>query len=181
MTLTKQVLVLSMAFCALGSVKALADDTADTAKLTDAKIASIMMTANDAEIDAAKLAIKKGTNSDVKAFADHMITEHKQNEKDGKTVAKKEDIKPEKTDESKMLKKDAQAKIKDLKGKKGDDFDKSYIALQVDMHKQLLGDLNDKFIPSAQDAEFKTFLETTKTHVEEHLARAQKIQDSLNK
>ena len=180
MTLIKQALALSFAFsavCALGSVKAVADD--NNAKLTDGKIAAIMMTANAAEIDAAKLAEKKGQNADVKAFADHMINEHKKNEKDGKILAKQQDIKTEKTDDSKSLKKDASAKVKDLKKLKGPDFDKAYIALQVDMHKQLLSDLNEKFIPAAQNAEFKSFLQATKTHVEEHLARAEKIQDSL--
>ena len=43
---------------------------------TDAQIAHIVVTANQVDIDAGKLAESKGTNADVKAFAKQMVTDH---------------------------------------------------------------------------------------------------------
>jgi putative membrane protein len=147
--------------------------------VSDAEIASIMKTANDAEISAAKLASKRAKDQEVKNFAQQMIDEHSQNEKDEKDLAKKAGIKMEKSDMAKMLKQDADAKTSDLKSLKGLEFDKAYIAQQVDMHQQLLSQLSNKFIPAAQNPEMKSFLEQTKTHVQMHLDHAKKIQTAL--
>jgi putative membrane protein len=150
-----------------------------TDKVTDAQIASVMKTANDAEISAAKLATKQAQNNEVKGFAKQMIKEHSKNEKDGKDISKKAGIKMEDTEMSKTLKQDADKKTADLKSLKGAEFDRAYMASQIDMHEQLLAQLNDKFIPNAQNEQMKSFLEQTKTHVQQHLDHAKKIQTAL--
>ena len=43
---------------------------------TDAQIAHIVVTANQVDIDAGKLAQSKGRNKDVKAFGKQMVTDH---------------------------------------------------------------------------------------------------------
>lgn len=147
--------------------------------LNDHQIAEILETANDAEIDAAKLAEDDAENKEVKEFAKHMINEHKMNNKDMKSVVKKTKIDPEKSELSKALKENAK-NMKDLL-KKQDDlaFDKLYIEQQITMHTQLLNDLEQKFIPAAQKPEFKAHLEKTKTHVQAHLEKAKAIQAKL--
>lgn len=147
--------------------------------LSDSEIAEIMKTANEAEIDAGKMAKSRASNSEVKDFAHHMVSEHESNMKDGKKVVKKEKIKMEKSETAKDLKKSAKDQMAELKKKKGSDFDKAYIDNQVAMHQQLLNDLDSKFIPQASNAEFKSFLETTRQHVQEHLSKAQQIQSSM--
>ena len=77
------------------------------------------------------------------------------------------------------MKEDAQAKMENLKSQKGADFDKAYIASQVEMHQTVLNDLQNTLIPAAKDPQLKTFLETTKTHVQQHLEKAQKLQASM--
>jgi putative membrane protein len=147
--------------------------------VTDSQIASIMKTADEAEIAAAKVAVKSAKNADVKSFAQQMIKEHSKNEKDGGEIEKKAGIKPENNDMAKTLKQDADKKVSDLKGKKGAEFDQAYMGMQVDMHQQLLSQLNDKFIPEAKDDQMKSFLEQTKSHVQQHLDHARSIQSAL--
>lgn len=149
--------------------------------LSDGEIAEIMMTANKAEIDAAKVAKSKASDGSVKDFAHHMIDEHESNQKDGKKITKDEKIKSKSNDEAKNLKKNAKDDLADLKKKKGLDFDRAYIDGQVNMHQQLLSDLDEKLIPQAQNPQFKTFLTETRTHVEQHLAKAKEIQATLTK
>ncbi len=55
-------------FLAAGAAAAQAPD--------DAQIASILVTANTVDIDAGKLAESKSSDTDVKAFAQRMITDH---------------------------------------------------------------------------------------------------------
>ena len=44
--------------------------------VNDAQIASIVVTANQVDIDAGKLAASKATNAEVKAFGERMATDH---------------------------------------------------------------------------------------------------------
>jgi putative membrane protein len=149
--------------------------------LTDGQIIHIMKTTNEEATDLGKVAKSKADNKYVKEFAVMMIDTHKQSEKDIKEVARKTNIKPVKNETSKNLERDVKTKENDLKKLKGSEFDKAYIDQQIAMHQQLLEDLNSKFIPAAQHQELKTYLETTKTHVQEHLSKAQEIQTSLMK
>ena len=80
--------------------------------LNDHQIAEIMEEANEAEIDAAKLAKDDAKNGEVKEFAKHMIEQHKMNEKDMKKIVKKNDIDGEKSEMSKALEADAKEKRK---------------------------------------------------------------------
>lgn len=147
--------------------------------LTDGQIIHIMEKANEGEADIAKMAKGRAENKDVKEFAKKMADEHKKSEKAVKDVAKKIKVKAVENDASKTIENTAEAKEKDLKKLKGKEFDKAYIDTQVSMHQQLLKDLTEKMIPAAQNAELKSYLETTKGHVESHLARAQEIQNAL--
>ncbi|UOF00926.1 DUF4142 domain-containing protein [Bdellovibrio reynosensis] len=154
--------------------------TQTTTNLTQEEVAEILKTANDAEIDMAQAAKRRAENKEVKDFAKHMEEQHKENNKEAKKITKKADIDMKNNDTAKSLKKDAKDKLADLKKKKGADFDKAYIENQIAMHEMVLRDLNEKFIPAVQNPEFKAFLETTKSHVQEHLSKAQQIQQSLN-
>ncbi|XGC80378.1 DUF4142 domain-containing protein [Bdellovibrio bacteriovorus] len=151
-----------------------------TSNLTQEEVAEILKTANDAEIDMAQAAKRRAENKEVKEFAKHMEEQHKENNKEAKKVTKKADIDMKNNDTAKSLKKDSKDRLAELKKKKGADFDKAYIESQVQMHEMVLRDLNEKFIPAAQNPEFKAFLETTKSHVQEHLSKAQQIQQTLN-
>jgi putative membrane protein len=147
--------------------------------MTDTQIAEIMKMANDAEIDAGKLAKDDAKNPEVKAFAQEMVEQHKMNMKEGKKVAKKNDIDTEKSEMSKALKEDVKAKRALLKKQKDLAFDKMYMEQQVSMHTELLNNLDTKFIPAATKPEFKSYLQATREHVSEHLEKAKAIQAKL--
>ena len=146
----------------------------------DAQIAETMKTANEAEVKAAKVAKSKASDSQVRDFANMMITEHEQNMKDAKNIEKKQKISPRSNDMAKDMKKDAGEKMSDLKKNKGTAFDKAYIAQQIEMHQDLLNKLDQSFIPATHNEDFKAYLTTTRGHVAEHLAKAQEIQSNLS-
>lgn len=147
--------------------------------LNDHQIAGILEEANEAEIDAAKLAKGDAKNKDVKEFAKHMIEEHKKNIKETDKVTKKNDIDDEDSEMSKAIKEDGKNKRSLLKKQKDLAFDRMYMEQQVAMHTQLLNDLDQKFIPAAQKPEFKAHLQATREHVSKHLQMAKDVQAKL--
>lgn len=147
--------------------------------LSDHQIAEILEEANDAEIEAAKLAKGDATNKEVKEFAKHMIEQHKKNNKETKKVVKKADIDPEESEISKAIKADAKNKKDILKKQRDLAFDRMYMEQQVSMHQQLLNDLDQKYIPAAQNPDFKNHLKVTREHVSQHLEKARALEAKL--
>ncbi len=147
--------------------------------IPDTQIAKILMTIDDSEIDAGKLAGKHAQSQEVKDFAKMMVDRHQTNMKATKEFAKKNKIKPEDSDTAKALKEEAKLAEKDLKRQEKGAFDRAYIKNQIAMHEKALATLKDSLIPSAQNSDFKTHLEKVATHVAEHLAHAKSIDTKL--
>src|SRR2546421_9914365 len=97
----------------------------------DAQIAHIVVTANQVDIDAGKVAQKHAKSADVKAFAKQMITDHTAVNKQAVALAGKLKVKPEDNPTSKSLTSGGDANVKKLKGLKGDAFDKAYVDQEV--------------------------------------------------
>ncbi|MEP6606942.1 MAG: DUF4142 domain-containing protein [Nitrosospira sp.] len=97
----KNLLVLTMALMLPGF--AATAHSADKA-LNDAQIAHIVVTANHVDIDAGNLAKKKTSNKDVQAYAQRMIGEHTDVNKQATDLATKLKVTPEDNAISKSLK-----------------------------------------------------------------------------
>jgi putative membrane protein len=148
--------------------------------LSDGEILMVTSTANNGEIEMAELAKKNATNGDVKGFAAMMITQHRDMENKGKAVASKAKITPADNETSSALKSDVQSTISSLRTQKGKDFDKAYIESQVKAHRDVLTIFDSKLLPNAQNGELKTLLADDRTHVAQHLSKAEEIQQKLD-
>ena len=127
---------------------------------TDPQIAHIAYTAGVIDIAAAKQALAKTTNKDVKAFAEDMVRDHEAVNKQALDLVKKLKVTPEDNDTSKTLQKNATPKLDELAKLKGADFDKAYVANEVAYHKAVDSALETTLIPSASNAELKSLLQT---------------------
>src|SRR3984893_19390908 len=101
---------------------------------TDPQIAHIAYTAGQLDIEAAKQALSKSKNKDVRAFAEGMVSDHTAVNKKALDLVKKLNVKPEDNDTSRALTKAADAKRGELSKLKGAEFDKAYIATEVAYH-----------------------------------------------
>jgi putative membrane protein len=145
----------------------------------DAQIAAIVVTANQVDIDAGKLAESKGKNKDVKAFGKMMVTDHTGVNKQAKALVTKLHVKPEDNPTAESLKKGGQENVAHLKTLKGDAFDKAYIEHEVAYHQQVLDAMDKTLIPSAQNAELKGLLEKVRPAFVAHLDKAKQVQGEL--
>ena len=71
---------------------------------SDAQIASIVVTANQVDIDAGKLASSKTKNAEVKKFADLMITDHTGVNRSATELVTRLHVTPQDNDTSQALK-----------------------------------------------------------------------------
>jgi len=150
-------------------------------KPSDPQIAHIVVTANQIDIDAGKLAKSHSKNKEVQAFAQRMITDHGAVNKQAVALAKKLGVKPEDNDTSKALKKGASENVANLKKLKDGQFDKAYIDHEVAYHQQVLDAVDKVLIPSAQNQELKNLITKVRPAFVAHLEHAKHVQADLGK
>lgn len=148
-------------------------------KPTDPQIAHIAYTAGVIDIEAAKLAVSKSKNKEVSDFANDMIRDHEAVNEQALGLVKKLNVTPEDNATSKALTKaaaDERAKLATLDGAA---FDKAYVDNEVAYHKQVNGALETLLIPSAENAELKSLLETGLKIFQGHQQHAEHVAASL--
>ena len=99
--------------------------------VNDAQIASIVVTANQVDIDAGKLAASRSANAEVKKFARQMVTDHTGVNKSATDLVTKLKVTPQDNPTSQSLKAGGEKNLADLKTLKGAAFDKAYIDHEV--------------------------------------------------
>jgi putative membrane protein len=129
-------------------------------KPSDPQIAHIAYTAGVIDVEAAKLAITKSKNKDVVAFANDMLRDHEEVNKQALALVKKLNVTPEDNPTSQALSKAAADERTKLASLEGAAFDKAYVDNEVAYHKQVNGALESLLIPSASNGELKGLLET---------------------
>jgi hypothetical protein len=119
------------------------------AQVTDAQIASIVVTANQVDIDAGKLAESKASNENAKKFAQLMITDHTGVNKQATELVTKLNVTPQDNLTSQSLQMEGEKNIAYLKTLSGAAFDKAYTvflgssfaAMRGDQHRGQRADL----------------------------------------
>jgi putative membrane protein len=159
--------------CAFGSASVWAQAP------TDAQIAAIVVTANQVDIDAGKLAKSKGQSKEVQEFAQRMITDHSGVNKSAKELVQKLHVTPEPNPTSESLQKGGDQNLATLKGLSGSAFDKAYVDHEVAYHEAVLQAMDKTLIPSAQNAELKALLVKVRPAFVAHLDHAKQIQAQL--
>jgi putative membrane protein len=165
----------------IATVFGLAASAASAQAPNDAQIAHIVVTANQVDIDAGKLAEKKGSSAEVKAFGKQMVTDHGGVNKQASALAAKLKVKPEDNPTSQALKSGGDKNIAHLKTLSGAAFDKAYVDNEVTYHQQVLDAIDKTLIPSAKNAELKALIEKVRPAIDAHLQHAKMMQAKLGK
>ena len=146
---------------------------------SDPQIAHIAYTAGSLDIEAAKLALKKSQNKAVRSFAQEMLRDHEAVNEKALALVKKLGVTPEANSTSKGLTDEANATRARLAKLNGKSFDRAYAASEVAYHKTVNGALKSTLIPSADNGELKSLLETGLTLFSEHQAHAEHLAAQL--
>jgi putative membrane protein len=155
--------------------------SASAQSVNDAQIASIVVTANQVDIDTGKVAKSRSTNKDVKAFAELMVTDHTGVNKSAKDLVTKLKVTPQDNPTSQSLKAGGDKNVAHLKTLKGAAFDKAYVDHEVAYHQQVIDALDKTLIPGATNDELKALLIKVRPAFVAHLEHARHLQSSTGK
>ncbi len=152
---------------------------AQDAKPTDPQIAHIAYTAGQLDIAAAKQALAKSKNKEVRAFANDMVRDHTAVNKQALALVKKLKVTPQDNPTSQALTKQAADKRAKLAKLNGAAFDKAYVENEVAYHKSVNNALETQLIPSAQNPELKSLLQTGLKIFQGHQQHAEHVASEL--
>lgn len=146
---------------------------------TDAEIAHIAYTAGQIDVDAAKQALAKSQNAEVRNFASTMLRDHEAVNGKALALVKKLGVTPTDNTTSMALTKQARETHAKLDALSGVNFDRAYVDNEVAFHRTVNGALKSTLIPSADNGELKALLQTGASLFGEHQAHAEHLASSM--
>ena len=146
---------------------------------TDAEIAHIAYTAGVLDIAAARQALAKSRNPDVRSFAEVMVRDHEAVNGLALDLVKKLGVTPADNSTSTALSAQAAATEKRLGALSGTAFDRAYAENEAAYHKAVNAALGSTLIPSADNAELKALLETGLKLFSEHQRHSEHLAAKL--
>ena len=145
----------------------------------DAQIAHIAYTAGALDVAAARQALAKSQNKEVREFASTMLRDHEAVNGKALALVKKLGVTPEDNPTSAALSKQAAETHDKLDKLSGAAFDEAYAKNEVAYHQAVNGALKGTLIPSADNSELKSLLETGLTLFTEHQHHAEHLAAKL--
>lgn len=129
-----------------------------------------------AEVQAARMAVAKSTNAEIKKYAQMLIDDHTKANAKLAQIAKSKNVSLPK--EPSLMQK---GKLQLLKRADGVDFDKRFAEdMGVDAHRKVI-ELFREEVANGRDPEVKAFAQETLPKLEQHLEMAQKLQNQTDK
>lgn len=151
----------------------------DSIKLDDAEIASVAVTANQIDVNYARLALEKKVSVKVEHFANSMIQDHNAVIKMAGDLAAKLGVTPKDNALTQQLlkgEKETTATLTSLRGKK---FERAYVDNEVAYHDAVISAIKDVLMPQTQNEELKALFVNIMPVLEAHLQHAKDLQAEL--
>jgi putative membrane protein len=168
--------ILAAIILCAGSGMSIAQDTSDTAhsSISASEFIQKAGAGGLAEVDMGKLGTKKATNSQVKAFAKRIVTDHTKANEELLAAAKGKGEVPSSRD---TMHKAMMDKFQQQEA--GKEFDRDYMEQMVQDHKADVDLFETAADDSTLDAELRAYAKKTLPTLREHLSQAQTIASKL--
>jgi putative membrane protein len=127
------------------------------------------------EVELGRMAQEKGMSQDVKEFGSMMVADHSKANDELKTLATAKNITLPAT-----LGEDAQEDVNELAKLSGKEFDKKYVSMMVDDHKEDVDAFKKAAEDNSIDPEIKAFAAKTLPTLQQHLDRINTIDKTMN-
>jgi putative membrane protein len=147
--------------------------------LSDAQIAHIAYTAGQLDIDAARQALDRSRNAEVRAFAETMLRDHQAVNAQALALLQRLGVSPEAHSTSAALTRQAAEERQRLAGLEGAAFDRAYADNEAAFHRTVNGALEGTLIPAADNAELKSLLEAGRALFGAHQSHAEQLARQL--
>lgn len=125
------------------------------------------------EVELGQMAQEKAQSQEVKDFAQMMVNDHRQANDNLQSAIQDNNLNLPQT-----LKEDHREKMEDLREKSGQEFDKEYMSMMVDMHEKDIDKYED-MRDEVQDPELQNWIDNTLNTLRQHHEQAQQIKEQL--
>jgi len=173
-----KILHLSPVLLAIGVATGLRAQTA-APDLSDPEVAHVVVTADNIDIDLAKLAQSRTHNVEVKGFASTMITDHSAVNAQAVALASRLGVTPKDNAVSQSLVKGATDARATIEKSQGPAFDRAYMDREIAYHQAVLDALDNVLIPTTENADLKQLEVSVRPAIAAHLEHAKKVRSSL--
>ena len=167
------------AFAAAALLGFAAPAAAQDSGLNDAQIAHIAHTAGQHDVDAARQALEKSRNAEVRAFAETMIRDHQAVNEQALALLQRLGVTPQEHTTSATLSEQAAGERHRLGGLDGAAFDRAYAEREAAYHAAVNDALRTTLIPSAHNGELKSLLEAGLALFSAHQQHAESLARQL--
>jgi putative membrane protein len=140
-----------------------------------------MRAANRSEVAMGQQAEQRAASAEVRAFAARMVAEHTRAEADMAAMGQRLGLSPRESETSRSLDEFTRNTVASMETRRGAEFDREYMRLQVQQHGWLVEALDKNLIPAAQDERLRAELQRMRPMVAAHLRDAQRIHASLGR
>lgn len=147
-------------------------------KLDDATIFAILDQANTTDIWVARLAVRKGHSSAVRALGRMVAEDHEGAQQAWRALAKKLGVVPTPPVDDASAAQLAQA-ISRLQSRTGPDFDRAYLEHEIAFHSGALDTIRGTLLPAVANAEFREQVRAALPAFEGHLAHTRETAKKL--
>ena len=152
---------------------------AESAGPTDAQIAHIAYTAGQLDVEAARLALDRTRNADVRAFAETMIRDHEAVNQQALALVQRLGVTPQDNPTSEGLAAEANETRQRLGSLEDAEFDRAYAENEAAFHRTVNGALSSTLIPNADNADLRTLLESGLALFSQHQGHAEELARQL--
>ncbi len=145
----------------------------------DGQILETLIVINKNEIHAAKVALNRSSNPQVKHFAETMVKDHSNNLKKSENLAHQDKIVLKPSEKSIALHQKGKQLLEKLETIPKHEFNHTYIHAMVKGHEEALELINEKLLPNAKNENVIAHLKATRKTVSHHLQMAKEVQKEL--
>ena len=150
----------------------------ETATLNDGNVVAIFEKANQKDVDTGNLAAEKATNKEVKEMGKMFADAHKGLKEQAEELGKKIKVNVVLPADNKGDQEHDKV-VSALKAKSGADFDKDWLAHEIEYHQAVIDYVTKTLLPATKNPELKAFIEKAAPAFQGHLLAAQNLQKKL--
>jgi putative membrane protein len=149
-------------------------------RVSDAQIVGILIVANQAEIAAGQVALRRTQSRSVQAFANRIISEHRQINQEADDMLRRLGASAQRSGTSNAIERQSRNDVAMLNDDDPYSFDVDYLNREVDFLAQLVQSV-DGFIRTTTSPDVKVLLVRARPALTFHLDQARQIQFALNR
>jgi putative membrane protein len=147
--------------------------------VNDANIAAMVLASNNTDISYARLVPSRAERTDIKEFAQRMLTDHVGVNGLVTDLLSKLDLAPEDNSASLDMRDESAAKRDMMRELSGYAFDSTYIENEIVYHRRFLSFIDGVMIPRARNRDLHALLTSVRPAVAAHLSHAEQVRANV--